>query len=239
LTAIGSGHPRRGARRWLAVLSGTKLPAAHDSDGEYALLLRRAVLHRARALDARVPAATEALFQQVLAGAAAPWPAQPQQHRPWLQALRRTLAPRAGAALALALTLVLPSPDRRLQDPGLGDSHGAVRGASGTLVLVAPDPMDRLRQIREVLAGTGAILRVQAGDGGLLCVWLPASTPVLDALASIRLEPATEAGRVALMIVPAGRSAPPAASANSVHSDSSAPMNHAADANLSASCPSE
>lgn len=183
---------------WHAALAGRPDPQADPVMNAQALALQAALRRREALLEARVPAADEALLQQLqfrlrregltgrnpAAAFATRWPV-------WGLAATVVL----GVAVYMGVTTQHTLPEA---------ATDVLRGSAGSaLELRVADPQARLASLQAALQAAGAAPRVTPLADGRIRLEVAATPAVLDELARQRLEPLVAAGQVTLLLVPA------------------------------------
>lgn len=193
---------------WLRALAGEPDPQAEAGLNRQALQLRLALQARGQALDRAVPAADDALLEQLRfrlrregLTEARPPSARPPQPRPWqgppVWGLAATVLMGMGALLHLHLAL--------REELGTADT---LRGGQATTLQVA-DAEARLATLQAGLRAAGAEPRLARRPDGRITLQVNASAAALDYLASQRIDPVVRDGRIELVLVPAGAAARP------------------------------
>lgn len=185
--------------QWLAALAGQPDPQADPRLNAQAAALRQALQAHSSRLDAQVPPADDQLWQQLqfrLRREALLRPA-PRWRQPGTWALAATVV------LAVGLGLHAGRGGHWFgRDDGAAD---VLRGGGGPAIeLRVGQPEERLAELVAGLQAAGARPQVERLAGGRIRLQVPASAPVLDYLASQRIEPARAEGVVVLELVPAG-----------------------------------
>lgn len=204
--------------QWLAALAGNHDPGADPRINQQAAALRKALKERNTALNAAVPEADDALYQQILfklrrerieesaepetgrkaiafsrgagAGSLPPEKAPPRKSfRPAYWGL--------AASLVLGTVLVLQS---GLLDRS--DSEFAVRGDRHATVLIVEEPKSRAKELIEGLKAAGAEPRVEQLPSGRIKIIVMTSPAVNDYLILERIMPATKDKQIVLILDP-------------------------------------
>jgi hypothetical protein len=204
--------------QWLAALAGNPDPGADPRINQQATALRKALKERNTALNAAVPEADDALYQQILfklrrerIGESA----EPESGRKAIAFSRGAGAgsltsektpPRKSfrpaywglaASLVLGTVLVLQS---GLLD--LSDSEFAVRGDRHATMLIVEDPQTRSKELLNGLKAAGAEPRVEQLPSGRVKIIVKSSPAVTDYLMLERIKPAAKGEQIVLILDP-------------------------------------
>ena len=182
---------------WLAALAGRPDPQADPVVSAQALALRAVLQRREALLEARVPAADEALLQQL----------QFRLRREGLTARNPAAAfatrwPVWGLAATVVLGVAVymgAATQHTLPEVATDVLRG---GADQVLELRVADPQARLVSLQAALQAAGAAPRVSPLPDGRIRLEVTATPAVLDELARQRLEPLVVGGQVTLLLVP-------------------------------------
>lgn len=188
------------AAQWLAALAGQPDAQADGRLNRQAGALRQALQQRSRQLDQAVPAADAALWQQLQFRLRREGLLQPPPR--WQRLPAWGLA--ATVALAVGLGLQLGGHPGGWFGGWSGGDGGAdvLRGGAPGLQLRVSEPEVRLAELLAGLQAAGAQPTVSRPGGGRILLQVAASEPVLDYLASQRIEPPRADGVISLLLVP-------------------------------------
>ena len=176
--------------QWLSALAGRSDPAADSTRNLQAEALRRALKARAERLDAAVPAADAAQYQQLLfrlrreglLSAPPIW----QNPKMW-----------GGAATVVLGVAVVIQSAGLFQGPGDAD---VMRGSkAGTLIVAEPEA--RLAELLTGLRAAGEEPVVKREADGAVVLTVNSSAKVLDYLNSQRIEPPVSDGKIVLVLM--------------------------------------
>jgi hypothetical protein len=182
---------------WQAALAGRLDPHADPVVNAQALALRAALQGREALLEARVPAADEALLQQL----------QFRLRREGLTGRNPAAAfatrwPVWGLAATVVLGVAVYMGAATQHTPPEAAIDVLRGGAASALELRVADPQARLASLQAALQAAGAAPRVSPLPDGRIRLEVAATPAVLDELERQRLEPLVVAGQVTLLLVP-------------------------------------
>ena len=182
---------------WLAALAGRPDPQADPVVSAQALALRAALQRREALLEARVPAADEALLQQL----------QFRLRREGLTGRNPAAAfvtrwPVWGMAATVVLSVAVYMGVASQHTPPEAATDVLRGGAGQVLELRVADPHARLASLQAALQAAGSAPRVTPLPDGRIRLEVAATPAVLDELARQRLEPLVVEGQVTLLLVP-------------------------------------
>jgi len=182
---------------WQAALAGRPDPQADPVVNAQALALRAALRRHEARLEARVPAADEALLQQL----------QFRLRREGLTGRNPAAAfvtrwPVWGLAATVMLGVAVYMGVTTQHTPPEAATDVLRGGAVSALELRVADPQARLASLQAALQAAGAAPRVSPLPDGRIRLEVAATPAVLDELARQRLEPLVVGGQVTLLLVP-------------------------------------
>jgi len=182
---------------WHAALAGRPDPQADPVVNAQALALRAALRRHEARLEARVPAADEALLQQL----------QFRLRREGLTGRNPAAAfvtrwPVWGLAATVMLGVAVYMGVTTQHTPPEAATDVLRGGAVSALELRVADPQARLASLQAALQAAGAAPRVSPLPDGRIRLEVAATPAVLDELARQRLEPLVVGGQVTLLLVP-------------------------------------
>ena len=185
---------------WQAALAGRPDPQADPLVNAQAQALRAALQRREASLEAHVPPADQALFQQL----------QFRLRREGLTGRDRAAAfatrwPVWGlaATVMLGVAVYLGVATQHTPPEAATDVlRGGAGSAGGALELRVADPQARLASLQAALQAVGSAPRVTLLPDGRIRLDVEGTPAVLDELARQRLEPLVVAGQVTLLLVP-------------------------------------
>ena len=187
--------PDKEDEMWLNALAGRPDPAAEGVVNQQAESLRRVLLAQRTRLEASVPQADDALYQQLLFRLKREGLLKTQ--RPWSNPMLWGLV----ATLVLGVGVVM-------QMGGLYPGHDdadTLRGGGKATVLVVENPEVRLIELLAGFKAVGAEPVVKRETGGRILVTVKSSAKVLDYLREQRIEPTVVDGMVTLLLQTSGR----------------------------------
>lgn len=182
---------------WQAALAGRSDAQADPVVNAQALALRAALRRREALLEARVPAADEALLQQL----------QFRLRREGLTGRNPAAAfvtrwPVWGMAATVVLSVAVYMGVASQHTPPEAATDVLRGGGAPVLELRVADPQARLASLQAALRAVGAVPRVSPLPDGRIRLEVSATPAVLDELARQRLEPSVVGGQVTLLLVP-------------------------------------
>lgn len=196
-------HDKEDAQ-WLQALAGESDPTADALINQQAAALRRALQARKAALDAKVPLADEAQYQQLLfrlrrEGLTKP-PSVWQSAAQWGKAATLAMENPALWGMVATVTLVVGVVIQMGVFHPAEDDANVMRGGGQAAHLMVPDPEARLAELLVGLKAAGAEPIVNREAGGRIAVIVKSSDSVLDYLSTQRIEPVIVNGEITLFI---------------------------------------
>jgi hypothetical protein len=175
--------------QWLRALAGEPDAAANPAVNAQAAALRRAMQARGVAIDARVPSADAALYEQTLFRLRR----EGLMKRRALWEMPQVWGLAAAVVIGVAVTVQVQMSTR-------GGDDDVMRG--GSTVLIVADPEARLVELLGTLKVAGEVAKVDRTKGGLVVIKVRATPAVLDALSAQRIEPKVTDGYATLVLQP-------------------------------------
>ncbi len=175
--------------QWLSALAGKADASADPLVNAQATALRSAMQARNAKLDAQVPLADAALYEQTLFRLRR----EGLMKKRSLWEMPQVWGLAATVVIGIAVTVqVQTSADRGGED--------ILRG--GSTVLIVADPEARLAELLDSLKAAGEVPKVERVKDGRVVVKVKATQEVLDALLAQRIEPKVTDGMATLVLQP-------------------------------------
>lgn len=179
-------------QQWLSALAGQADPSASPQVNQQAAALRRALQARRELVEATVPKADDAQYQQLafrlrregLTSSRPPW------RKPMLWGLAATVVLGVGVVIQMG---------------GLHFDQGDIdtlRGGGPATVLIVPEPELRLAELLAGLRAAGEEPTVKRAANGRIVLTVQGSAKVLAYLSEQRIEPTLHQGRLTIELQP-------------------------------------
>jgi hypothetical protein len=186
-------QPDHDDEQWLNALAGKQDPNAAPQTNLQAAALRRALQARKDQLEAQVPVADDAQYQQLLfrlrreslASSKQGW----RNHKLW--GVAATVVVGIGVVIQMGVLNLNP------------DDANVMRGSEKSTVLVVADPETRLSELLTGLKVVGEEPSVKREANSRIVLTIKASDKALDYLTGQRIEPMVTNGQVTLTLMPA------------------------------------
>lgn len=180
--------PDKEDEQWLSALAGQPDPDADSKLNRQAEALRRALQARAEKFGAKVPKADAAQYQQLMFRMRREGLAS--SHHGWRNPMLWGLA----ATVVLGVGVVIQMGGLHQEQ----DEANTLRGGGKSIVLIVAEPEMRLAELLAGLRAAGEEPSIKREADGRIVLTVKGSDKVLEYLATQRIEPALDQGKLTI-----------------------------------------